>query len=98
MTRMTGPDCVIMCNLINTHTHTHIHTHKSICFNKSHLLAEGTEVALFWRRLQQAVSFHMRHHIHALSLSLSLTHTHTHTHRQTSEEAQDGNGNGGGDP
>ena len=26
MTRMTGPDCVVMCNLINTHTHTHIHT------------------------------------------------------------------------
>ena len=21
MTRMTGPDCVVMCNLINTHTH-----------------------------------------------------------------------------
>ena len=26
MTRMTGPDCAVMCNLINTHTHTHIHT------------------------------------------------------------------------
>ena len=24
MTRMTGPDCVVMCNLINTHTHTHL--------------------------------------------------------------------------
>ena len=23
--RMTGPDCVVMCNLINTHTHTHTH-------------------------------------------------------------------------
>ena len=23
MTRMTGPDCAVMCNLINTHTHTH---------------------------------------------------------------------------
>ena len=22
MTRMTGPDCAVMCNLINTHTHT----------------------------------------------------------------------------
>ena len=21
MTRMTGPDCVVMCNLINTHNH-----------------------------------------------------------------------------
>ena len=27
MTRMTGPDCVVMCNLINKHTHTHTHTH-----------------------------------------------------------------------
>ena len=27
MTRMTGPDCVVMCNLINTHTHIHSHTH-----------------------------------------------------------------------
>ena len=23
MTRRTGPDCAVMCNLINTHTHTH---------------------------------------------------------------------------
>ena len=22
ITRMTGPDCAVMCNLINTHTHT----------------------------------------------------------------------------
>ena len=27
MTRMTRPDCAVMCNLINTHTHTHTHTH-----------------------------------------------------------------------
>ena len=27
MTRMTGPDCVVMCNLINTYIHTHIHTY-----------------------------------------------------------------------
>ena len=25
MTRMTGPDCAVMCNLINTHTHTQPH-------------------------------------------------------------------------
>ena len=25
MTRMAGPDSVVMCNLINTHTHTHTH-------------------------------------------------------------------------
>ena len=29
MTRMTGPDCVVMCNLINTHTHTHTHTQQA---------------------------------------------------------------------
>ena len=23
MTRMTGPGCAVMCNLINTHTHTY---------------------------------------------------------------------------
>ena len=27
MTRMTGPERAVMCNLINTHTHTHTHTH-----------------------------------------------------------------------
>ena len=26
MTRMTRPDCAVMCNLINTHTHAHTHT------------------------------------------------------------------------
>ena len=29
MTRMTGPDCVVMCNLINinTYIHTYMHTY-----------------------------------------------------------------------
>ena len=27
MTRMTGPDCVVMCNLINIYIHTNIHTY-----------------------------------------------------------------------
>ena len=27
MTRMTGPDCVVRCNLINTYIHTDIHTY-----------------------------------------------------------------------
>ena len=26
MTRTTGPDCAVMCNLTNTHTHTHTHS------------------------------------------------------------------------
>ena len=33
MTRTTGPDCAVMCNLINTHTYTHTHTHTSILLN-----------------------------------------------------------------
>ena len=39
MTRMTGPDCVVMCNLINTHTHTHTHTHRvgSVAANSDNL-------------------------------------------------------------
>ena len=28
MTRMTGPDCVVMCNLINTYIHTYIVWHR----------------------------------------------------------------------
>ena len=42
MTRMTGPDCVVMCNLINTHTHmactycqkccdTSVHSTTAVC-------------------------------------------------------------------
>ena len=30
MTRMTGPDCVVMCNLINTYIHTYIHTYDDL--------------------------------------------------------------------
>ena len=26
MTRMTGPDCAVMCNLINIHARTHTHS------------------------------------------------------------------------
>ena len=28
MTRMTGPDCVVMCNLINTYIHTYIYVRR----------------------------------------------------------------------
>ena len=34
MTRMTGPDCVVMCNLINTYIHTYIHTYIRTAYNK----------------------------------------------------------------
>ena len=32
MTRMTGPDCVVRCNLINTYIHTYIHTYERVPF------------------------------------------------------------------
>ena len=37
MTRMTGPDCVVMCNLINTYIHTYIHTgaQGTLCLSKN---------------------------------------------------------------
>ena len=31
MTRMTGPDCVVMCNLINTYIHTYTVTYDTAC-------------------------------------------------------------------
>ena len=39
MTRMTGPDCTVMCNLINTHTHTQddrARLRGYVQFNKTH--------------------------------------------------------------
>ena len=41
MTRMTGPDCVVMCNLINTYIHTYIPN------NRAH-----EEVVLAWALLR----------------------------------------------
>ena len=36
MTRMTGPDCVVMCNLIHIHIHIHtyIHTYIHTCIHR----------------------------------------------------------------
>ena len=34
MTRMTGPDCAVMCNLINN-THTHTHTQGTLSLSKN---------------------------------------------------------------
>ena len=43
MTRMTGPDCVVMCNSINTHTHTHTQ-HNSVLEPQTLLLyIRGTD-------------------------------------------------------
>ena len=34
MTKMTGSDCVVMCNLINTHTYTHTHSYPETRFRR----------------------------------------------------------------
>ena len=85
MTRMTGPDCAVMCNLINTHTHILIKElairrvqHRSETYsNDSQHLAEGTEVARLRRRfsfvLQQALSFRTRHHLCRQGVALAST-------------------------
>ena len=41
MTRMTGPDCVVMCNLINTYIHTYIHKYSP----RISLVADGPQRA-----------------------------------------------------
>ena len=40
MTRMTGPDCAVMCNLINTQTHTYTHYTKNVEINNSPFIAK----------------------------------------------------------
>ena len=35
MTRMTGPDCAVMCNLINTHTHKHTTTAGGVEYHRN---------------------------------------------------------------
>ena len=65
MTRMTGPDCVVMCNLINTHTHTHTHS-----------LIRPWEDQREWHRMTR-----MTRPDCAVMCNLINTHTqHTHTH------------------
>ena len=71
MTRMTGPDCVVMCNLINTHTHTHTQVS----------LIPPWEDQREWHRMTR-----MTRPDCAVMCNLINTHTHTHTHTQHGEE------------
>ena len=45
MTRMTGPDCAVVCNLINANTHTHTHTYSVEEVVRSIFVREGF---LYW--------------------------------------------------
>ena len=64
MTRMTGPDCVVMCNLINTHTHTHTHTQVS--------LIPPWEDQCEWHRMTRMTG-------PDCAVMCNLINTHTHT-------------------
>ena len=65
MTRMTGPDCVVMCNLINTHTHTHTHPCAVMC----NLINTHTHT-----------HSHSHTDTNTRTRTRTRTHTHTHTH------------------
>ena len=43
MTRMTGPDCVVMCNLINTYIHTYIHTFRPWASSLFQVVSKNTK-------------------------------------------------------
>ena len=67
MPRMTGPNCAVMCNLINTRTHTHT---PSVASDQrfSEDQCEGHRVTK------------MTGPGCAVMFDLIITHTHTHTH------------------
>ena len=80
MARMTGPDCAVMCNLINTHTHTHTHTHTPF----GRINASGTRMT------------RMTGPDCAVMCNLINTHTHTEREsRARSETAGDGTASSG---
>ena len=64
MTRMTRPDCALICNLIITHTHTHTHTQVS--------LISPSEDQCKWHRMTR-----MTGSDRAVMCNLINTHTHT---------------------
>ena len=66
MTRMTRPDCAVMCNLINIYIHTHTHTKVS--------LIPPWEDQREWHRMTR-----MTRPDCAVMCNLINTHTHTHT-------------------
>ena len=80
MTRMTGPDCAVMCSLMSTHTrththilntHTHTHTH-------THTLIPPREDQCEWHRMTRMTGPDC-----VVMCNLINTHTHTHTHTET---------------
>ena len=72
MIRMTGPDCAVMCNLINTHTHT-INTHTHTHTNHVDLESFSSRCWTFRRTHTSADPIRVLCTRLALSLTLSLT-------------------------
>ena len=93
MTGMTGPDCAVICNLINTHTHTHIWEDQ----RESHRMTRMTrpDCAVMCNLINTHTHTHTHTHIFswhrmtrmtrpdcAVMCNLINTHTHTRTHTQ----------------
>ena len=78
MIRMTGPDCVVMCNLINIHTHTHTYTGPD-CVVMCNLINTHThtppEDQCEWHRMTRMTG-------PDCVVRCNLINTHTHTHAQ----------------
>ena len=70
MTRMTGPDCAVMCNLINTHTHT---PHIDQRFSKQVSFIPPWEDQREWHRMTR-----MTRPDCAVMCNLINTYTHAH--------------------
>ena len=71
MTRMTGPDCAVMCNLINTHTHTQTHVTSIV------------DPPLAWEdQCEWHIMTRMIGPDCAVMCNLINTHTYTYTHKQ----------------
>ena len=73
MTRMTGPDCVVMCNLINTYIHTYIHAYMHAYIHA--YLIPPWEDQCEWHRMTRMTGPDC-----AVMCSLINIHTYIHTY------------------
>ena len=91
MTRMTGPDCAVMFNLINTHTLTHTRRMTGPdCAVMCNLINTHTHTHTDqreWHRMTR-----MTRPDCAVMCNLINTHTHTHTHIHTHTHKEAGGG------
>ena len=88
MTRMTGPDCVVMCNLINSHTHTSlIPPWEDQCEWHRMTRMTGPDCAVMYNLKLCTHSWNNQDDKAGLRGYVQFskyTHTHTHTHTVTS--------------